>query len=454
MGKASRKTDWLMQFSGSKNWFVRLRNEKGKRYVKSLGTSDREQAVILALPEIAEHKKRLLAARPKIETAWQSAMEPGLHTDPDGGHIAATERELTYYNHNGALLRTEPNGGPAFGIVGAPLSVETLATAYIEADIGEGRGARRTVAGKNDDDQVIETYITHKKLNPRIERDTRKVWALFKKLTNNKRLKDCTRADGRALVAYYESEEGGALKRATIQKNIGWLTSAVNLAISEGREGDPNRLIFNPFSAVVSKEDDDNSIDRLPLSNDDIAATKAKLGTLSANDQLLFKMLAATGMRLSEAFEIGRVVKIKVVTRVNGKTKVEWKEQVNRDQVEGGCRFVIVGHKTEQSKRRVPFPAVVLDDLPGAITAPLFAGTSAAASKRLNRFLRKKCDIDDPAKVVHSLRHRAKDRLRAAGCRKELQEEIFGRDEKTVGDGYGEGSPVPQLKRWIDKIGY
>ena len=96
-------------------------------------------------------------------------------------------------------------------------------------------------------------------------------------------------------------------------------------------------------------------------------------------------------MRLSEAFEI------------DGELK------------ERGCRYVVVGKKTEQSLRRVPLPAGVLTHLPKAIKGPLFAGTEAAASKRLNRFLND-VGIADPRKVVHSLRHRAQDRLRAAGC--------------------------------------
>ncbi|MGD0533760.1 MAG: hypothetical protein ABSA62_16265, partial [Methyloceanibacter sp.] len=87
MARASRKatktkTDWLMQFPGSENWFVRLRDENGRRCVRSLGTRDREQAVILSLPLIAEHKERLRAARPHLEAGW--VLEPGReHAAPD-----------------------------------------------------------------------------------------------------------------------------------------------------------------------------------------------------------------------------------------------------------------------------------------------------------------------------------------------------------------------------------
>ena len=58
------------------------------------------------------------------------------------------------------------------------------------------------------------------------------MWALYKTLTNSKPLKDATRDDGRKLVDYFEKQE---LKSASIQKKVGWLIAAVNLAIGEGK---------------------------------------------------------------------------------------------------------------------------------------------------------------------------------------------------------------------------
>jgi hypothetical protein len=51
-----------------------------------------------------------------------------------------------------------------------------------------------------------------------------------------------------------------------------------------------------------------------------------------------------------------------------------------------------------------------------------------AASKKLNRFL-DDIGITDPSKVAHSLRHRAKDRARAARCPWAVQGELFGRHQ-------------------------
>src|ERR1700683_949726 len=122
---------------------------------------------------------------------------------------------------------------------------------------------------------------------------------------------------------------------------------------------------------------------------------------------------------------------------------------------EKGVRYVIIGEKTSQSMRRVPLPAALLPFLPKTIEGRLFRSgplVANAASKLLNKFLRK-AGITDPAKVVHSLRHRAQDRLRASGCPEDVRWALLGHEEKTVAAGYGEGFPVPILRKWVDKIG-
>jgi integrase len=413
---------YIFRRPGSENWWVKLRSATG-RVEKSLRTIDRREAEILALPLIAQHKAALLAARPRVETTWQHRLEPGRkHVAPDGGEILATDKELFYLGHNGAIIKTEPNGGPAFQLVGGPLTVRSLAEAFIKADFGDGSGERPTVPKKNGDDDLLETYLKHANITGHFEREARNVWALYKTLTNSKPLKDADRDDGRKLVAHFEGE---GLKSATIEKKIGWLNAMVHLAIREGR------LKFNPFSSVVPKRDDKQR--RLPLTDADMKEVKRNLARLSESDQLLVRLLGSTGMRLSEAFEI------------------------EGEEKEKGCRYVIVGKKTEQSLRRVPLPAAVLPFLPKTITGPLFPRTTRdppdAASKRLNRFL-DDIGIADPRKVVHSLRHRAQDRLRAAACPEDVRWAILGHEEETVADSYGTGFPVTVLKKWIDKIGF
>jgi|NGEPerStandDraft_6_1074524.scaffolds.fasta_scaffold30632_2 integrase len=405
MTERKRKISYLFLRPDSQNWHVRLQSPGG-RIEKSLGTPDRAQAEILSLPYIQQHKMRLLEAKPG-QVAWRwriGALGEG-HVAPFK-QIIVDGRELIILN-SGAVVRKEPNG--EFALVAVPSVREQKAIA---------RQDQRTATSP--DDALIETYLKHKNITGYFEREARAVWALYKQLTNSKPLKDASRDDGRKLVDYYEKQD---LKSASIQKKLGWMIAAVNLAIDEGK------LKFNPFSSIVRDRDDKQR--RLPLSETDIRNLKRNLDQLDEADQLLFRVLASTGCRLSEAFEI------------DGEMK------------EGGCRYIIVGRKTDQSLRRVPLPAALLPFLPRKIEGQLFkAEPRGATSKRLMRFLRAVVGIDDPRKVVHSLRHRAQDRLRAAGCPEDLRWAILGHEEETVAAGYGEGFPVPLLKRWIDKIGF
>jgi integrase len=415
----ARHGSYLFQRPGSENWYVKLRSP-GKRVEVSLGTSDRRQAEVLALPKITDHKAALLAARPRVATTWEREYKPGLHTGLNGERIFATDRELHYLDEDGHTIKTEPNGVTVRRIVGAPQSAKSEFEMFDAA-----HDERPAVPKKNGDDELLETYLKNAKRGPvtgYFEREARNVWALYKQLTDSKPLKDADRRDGRKLVAHFESE---GLKSATIEKKVGWLNAMVHLAIKEGQ------LKFNPFSSIVPNRKD--KLQREPLSDDDMKVIKRNLDKLSASDQLLVRLLASTGMRLSEAFEI------------------------NSEKKERGCRYVIVGKKTEQSLRRVPFPAAVLPFLPKVIKGPLFTSSYAdpadMASKRLNKFL-DDCGIVDPRKVAHSLRHRAKDRLRAFECPERIQWALLGHEETSVADDYGKGFSVPQLKKWIDKIGF
>jgi integrase len=418
------KADFIFQRPGSENWWIKLRSG-GKRLERSLGTPDRRQAEVAALPLIAQHKAALLAVRPRFETIWQHKLEPGReHVGEDGGRIIATDKELIHIGHNGSIVRTEPNGGTAYRLIAERVNVRSLADAYRETNFGYGpAGSRRKALTKNSDDELLETYLHMANITGYYEREARNVWSLYKTLTDSKPLKDADRDDGRKLVAHFENE---GLKSATIKKKVGWLNSMVHLAIKEGR------LKFNPFSSVVPKRDDRQR--RLPLSDDDMKLIKRNLDQLVDSEQLLVRVLAGTGMRLSEAFEI------------------------DGEEKERGVRYVIVGKKTEQSLRRVPLPAAVLPFLPKSIKGRLFDWTkhrdpADAASKQLNRFL-DGVGITDRRKVVHSLRHRAQDRLRAAECPEDIRWAILGHEERTVAAGYGEGFPVTLLRKWIDKIGF
>lgn len=420
----SKPPKYLFKRPDSQMWCTRFRYPDGAVVETSLKTPDLKEAEILSATPIAQHKAKLLAMKPRLEVAWQHDYAPGMHDGPNGERVAATNTEVSFYGQDGALLRTTPNGRAAFRIANLQhrLGVPHVSNRMVPINEEE---AKKTTAVKSDDDTILETYITHAGLTGYIETEARAVWALFKRLTANKPLKNCTRDDGRLLVQFYEAQ---GLKSKTIEKKIAWPNAAVNFAVKEHRH-----KTVNPFAAIAPKRKD--SVRRKPLSAADIKIIKANFGKLDKNDQLLVRLLASTGMRIAEAIEITR-----------------------EEEKERGCRFVIVGHKTDQSLRRVPFPAAVLSYLPKKIAGPLFKRTAKdpadAASKRLNRFLREDCGIADPAKVIHSFRHRAQDRLRAVECPKDIRWALLGHEEDSVSENYGEGFSVPQLKKWIDRIGF
>lgn len=277
---------------------------------------------------------------------------------------------------------------------------------------------------------------------------TREVWATFKTLNPGVKLADCkTRDVGYALAKHYKDKD---LKSASVKKIVGRLGAAVNLAIKDGKLPP-----FNPFHGVAVLDPSDKT-ERKPFTDADVALIWENIDkcddgerVLRADDALVIRVMAATGVRLHEVHEIGATVTRKIKDK---KTKqVRTVTEINGDKIEEGVRFVTVGTKTETSRRNVPLPAALLPYLPPRITAPLVTGDSNAQSVRLNDWL-DSIGIDDPAKVAsHSWRHKMQDRLRATGCAEEYRHALLGHEKKTVAKGYGEGYPMTMLKAFLDK---
>jgi integrase len=432
----ARHGSYIFQRPGSSNWYVQLRSPDGRKVV-SLKTADKLQAQIDAAPMIAEHKAKLLAARPRFDAVWKHAMEPGReHAGSDGGKIVATDKELIHIGHNGNVLKIEPNGGRALQLVSNKENVGDsnwrFAAAFLNADGSPkfDQAARPVVKAKTGDDMLFQTYIDSgarkgRGLDGYARKEAQATWDLFRSLTKGKALEKCDRDDGRLLVKHYTDNK---LSYPSMQKKIMWLSAMVEFSIAEKKLP----MMVNPFSGIVPQRtpQEKQAAKRKSLDDADVKACKAKFGTLGKKDQLLFRLLEATGMRLSEAFQIT-------------------KEEPHN----GEPRFVWIGNKTENSLRRVPFPKSVLPYLPAKISSPLFEGTPSAASHRFTEFLRDTVGIKEPKKVLYSLRHRAKDRARDLEFPDKIGEALFGRDDgKDTGDDYGDGFSTKKLKTWVDKI--
>jgi integrase len=425
---------YLFRRKDSDNLYIRLQPPGQKIVERSLGTSDVKAAELVANGLIKQHKQlmytRRLARLPRVESRWVPAYPPGMH---DG--FFATERELRDLT-TGAVIG--PNGGPAEILTPAPSDGIPSFDAYDAAK------ARPTPAVKGTDDDLLETYIKHNGITGLPEKQARDIWHVFRTVVN-KPISKCSRDDGRALVAYLEKQAGGEdkIKSATLRRRMVPLIATVNLAIKDGK------LTFNPFVSCVPDRDDEDERD--PFTEDDMVLMRANLHRLSENDQLLVRVLATTGVRRGEAFEI------------------------DREETENGIRFVTIGSKTPQSLRRVPFPADLLPYLP-TITGQLITGRMDTAGKRLKKWMFEIGipGIPDPDKAdeakapgeldkapMHSFRHRAARRLRAAGVPEDVREAVGGwangkkkKTSRKYGNKHGAGYPLSVLKEAIDKIGF
>jgi integrase len=408
---------YLFRRKDSNNLYVRLQPPGQKIIERSLGTSDVKAAEIAAADLIKRHKMtmygRRLARLPRVTAQWLPAYAPGMH---DG--FFATERELRDLT-TGAVIG--PNGGPAELLTPAPRGGPSF-EAYDHAKRVAPPPAKGT------DDDLLETYITHNGITGLPAKQARDIWHVFRTVVN-KPLKQCTRKDGRAIIAYLEEQAGGEIKSATLRRRMVPLIATVNLAIEE------DLLTFNPFSSVVPVRDDEDERDA--FNDDDMKLIRANLHRLSENDQLLVRLVATSGIRRGEAFEI------------------------DREEIEDGIRFVTIGTKTPQSLRRVPLPADLLPYLPKKITGQLITGRMDSAGKRLREWLGE-IGITDPDKApMHSFRHRAAKRLRAAGVPEDVREAVGGwangkkkKPSRKYGNKHGAGYPLSVLKEAIDKIGF
>lgn len=412
---------YLFRRKDSANLYLRLQPPGQKVIERSLGTPDVKAAEIAAADLIKRHKTFMYARRPTVTPIWHRAYEPGLRMI-HGEQVIATDRELQYLDASGNVIRREPNGGPAELLTPVPLSGVPSFKVYDEVK-------RPVLPTKGDDDKLLEAYLEHNGITGPPEKQARNLWHILKEVVD-KPLAKMTREDGRDIIKHLEKQAGGKIKRATLRRTLVPLVAAVNLAIDEGK------LTFNPFSGVVGDRGEDSD-KRKRFTEDDMKLIRASLHLLGESDRLLVRLLATTGVRRGEAFEI------------------------NSEQIENGIRFCVVGTKTPQSLRRIPFPADLLPYLPLKITGQLIPGRLDSASKRLREWLTK-IGITDPTKApMHSFRHRAKRRLINADVRSELINAVGGWSDgkkKNSGEDYGKDEDnavfsITKVREAIDKIG-
>ena len=418
---------WLrLQYPGS---LANLNGGKKKREV-NLRVTEQREAEIKAWPIILEHKKLLIMTqqaklalklgyskeefRSLVATARPQYEPFKTLSNGDGTTTFATD-EMVYVNGpDGETIRRFPNE-TILGI--KPLFM----TPAERAELGAMNKQAERVLKKPVQDvdvDIMETYYTHAALNDVQKGQAKAVFEDFKRVCGGKRFADCDRSDGRKLATFYISMGN---KSATVRRKLGYLSAAINV---EAENRNP-RVRFNPFLKVVPKLHD--KVRRTPLYNEDLEKLDANLHKMGQNERRLYLIARHTGCRRSEAWQI-------------------------EETREKGLRIIWFGSKNEQSVRRIPLPDALVPHLPERIEGSLFSDNPKNVGRNLLRAMRR-FGIYDATKVIHSFRHRAKDRLRAERCHRDMQEAILGHEERTVAASYGHGFPMTLLKPHVERIG-
>jgi len=269
-----------------------------KERKSSLRTKNRAEAEALAAPHIAAHKLDILGIKNlrgerhpdgsltrRVKVAGFGYLYPlGDYIREDGVRVIA-EKHKALLILDGRVVGEEPN--------------ELRIVPTFRFDPGAEADKPRRVVGKNPDDEIIETWKADRATTKHISREGDRAWVLFKEITGNKPLKHCTREDGRKLAKTL-FEQGK--RRATVQKYLNHLNSAVNIAIEDGKfKG------TNPFSRVLPKRRKGEVSDELarePFDDDDMRLVRVNLHAFQPDEQLLWCILATTGMRRGEAWHI------------------------------------------------------------------------------------------------------------------------------------------------------
>ena len=223
----------------------------------------------------------------------------------------------------------------------------------------------------------------------------------------------------------------------TVKRVFASVRSIINLTMREhGIEGS------NAFSGTFMPDRGDAST-RQPIPIDKLKTIQQLCQTTDNEPRWLVALISDTGMRLSEAAGLAKEDIVldadirHVVIRPHPWRRLKAK---GSEENTAACWLLFVGCR--KGCRGITalspylFPRYCNDK-----------GCKAnSASAALNKWL-KQTIVD--GYVMHSFRHSIRDRLRAVNCPSEMIDQIGGWSKRSVGESYGEGYTISQLRGWM-----
>lgn len=303
-----------------------------------------------------------------------------------------------------------------------------LSSAQVEAGVILGRGLDVICLS----DAIKLYWKSHKKAGDAsfvvgVERD----WGKLVSFLGDIPVMDLSRLHARQFVEHLSS---AGLKTASVRRNLNHVIAVLNSAIIEGEI-----TKSNPFNRLqIANEGEDSEETNVPTETDlhEIIVKYRQDESLTALLALILietgtRIAEFSGMKASDVFLDAPIPYVRIKDYYIRGTK-------NKDSLR---EFPVVGVSLEALKKVMAMPRST--DAVFPTYARIGGGTaaSAAVNKRLTKW-----DI-----TSHSFRHSLKDRLREAGCPKDIRDRIAGHKAPDIAETYGKGFSLEMMHSWLIK---
>lgn len=281
--------------------------------------------------------------------------------------------------------------------------------------------------------------------HPKFKADAERVFAQVYEAIGDLALTDCRRDHAHKLLEAMMSRGNRTL---TVRRNLNTVVAVFNRGLREFDIHGRN----NPFESIQIPEEHHDTKERTPYTTDELLTVSKACREKDDTIRHIIALQADTGARLGE---IAGLLRTDVV--LDGPVP----------------HIVIQPHpklgrtlKTPNSERKVPLVGEALWAAQRALAAPLKRDMPPSvwlfpryikdgelkathAANTINQWLKNLLKND---KTSHSFRHAMRDRLRLARVPKEIQDIIGGWEERSIGQGYGDGYTLEVLQEHMLKV--
>ncbi|SEL64938.1 Phage integrase family protein [Nitrosovibrio tenuis] len=287
---------------------------------------------------------------------------------------------------------------------------------------------------------ALQVYLDgHKNKNKKKFRtDTQRAWGRLIEIIGDKEIEQVSRADANEFVSRGLAE---GVRTTTIGRHVSILRAVFNVAIVEREIAKQN-----PFLRLRIPGLGEDAKVRESYDNDQLTTLIQECRKSDDDVRWLLALQIDLGCRIAEAAGL-------LLEDLHLETPIPY--------------VSIRPHpwrtlKTKSSKRNVPLVGVSLwaaqRIIQSAQPGQTFAFSrytdkeqckATHASNTINQWIESRLGV---GKTTHEFRHTIRDRLRNVGAPKDIQDAVGGWGKEDIGDKYGLGYGLGQLKGWLDKI--